>query len=524
LIKGGEKMEKMEYPWWGNTQKELAKECADFVDNSVFKAQEMAWRREFPWKLVKEVGDKGWFGAIIPKEYGGDKERYGFTGSCIIFEELSRIGAIGSTFFMTECIANIIERFGTKEQKKELLPDMAKGKSLAAVVATEPYMGNDAVMIETSAKRGENDHFIINGKKRFISVIGAANLYLVFARTSDDHDAIRNHQHISAFIVKRSAPGFRIEKFNELISFGDMYNGYLNFDNVSVPASNMLGKEGEGWKVLMGFANYERLLASVWPLGMMREAIRYATFHMRRRVQFGAPTISLPTNQFKLAEMILRFKTARLLTYYSAYLFDLGKEPIVEVAMGRLFNADEAMKLLIDATQCMGGDGVTKFYPVESFLRDAKAMQLAPTTTDIMKLVLFRIGLEEMEDCIKAPRRKIHDDLKVPFTYGFAGSQRGQAGDTDVSKEGVLKTLAENYRVNPGLHISIEDLKEEINIDDNSLISILRSLEKEDLASLYKDRKGNILLARATYTGLAKAFPFEEYQWIPEWVRKEDVF
>jgi hypothetical protein len=211
------------------------------------------------------------------------------------------------------------------------------------------------------------------------------------------------------------------------------------------------------------------------------------------------------------------------MTYYPAYLFDMGKEPIVEVAMGRLFNADEAMKLMLDATQCMGGDGVTKFYPVESFLREAKIIQLAPTTTDIMKLVLFRLGLAEMDDYIKAPRRKIHHDLKVPLTYGFVKSKE-EARVGGINEDDVLKVLVENYKVNPGLHMSKEDLKEEMGIEVAKLISILSSLEKEGLASLYRDRKGDVILARATYVGLKKAIPFEEYQWIPEWIRKEDIF
>lgn len=522
-------MKIMDYPWWREAQKELAKECMNFVDKHVYKAQEMAWRREFPWELVRKIGEKGWLGAIIPEEYGGKREEYGFTGSCIVLEELSRIGAVSLVYFMTECAAYTIEKFGREEIKKELLRDIANGKSIAAVAATEPFVGNDAVMIESSARRSEEGDYILNGRKRFISVIGAADLYLVFARTSNDPKDIKRHKHLSAFILKKgeNMHGFRIERFNELIGFDNMYNGYLNFDDVRVPASYMLGEEGEGWKVLMGFANYERLLASTWPLGMMREAIRYANFHMQRRVQFRTQTINLPTNQAKLADMILRFKLSRLSTYYSAYLFDIGKEPIVEVAMGRLFNADEAMKLILDATQCMGGDGVTKFYPVESFLRDAKIIQLAPTTTDIMKLVLFRFGLAEIEDFIKAPRRKIHENLKVPLTYGFvnsAGEELKGEEKEGINKDDVLKVLVENYKVNPGLHMSMEDLKEELGAEKEKLISLLGYLEKEGLASLYRDKKGNIVLARATYAGLKKAIPFEEYQWIPEWVREEDIF
>ncbi|MHC1636270.1 MAG: acyl-CoA dehydrogenase family protein [Candidatus Methanospirareceae archaeon] len=514
----------MSYPWWTETQKELAKQCKDFVDNSVYEAQEMVWRREFPWGLVREVAKRGWFGAIISEEYGGRKGEYGSTGSCIVLEELSRIGAVSLVYFMGECIAYTIEKFGSEELKKEFLPKIANGEIISAVAATEPYMGNDAVMTETFARK-EGDNYIINGKKRFISLIGAADLYLVFTRTSNDKEDIKQHRHLSAFIIKKNTPGFRVERFNELIGFDNMYNGYLDLEDVRVPESYMIGNEGEGWSVLMGFANFERLLASAWPLGMMREGIRYASFHMRRRVQFGAPTINLPTNQFKLAEMILRYKVARLLTYYAAYLFDLGEEPIVEVAIGRLFNADEAMKLLLDATQCMGGDGVTRFYPIEGFLREAKIMQLAPTTTDIMKLVLFRFGLAEMEDYIEAPLRKIHEDLKIPMTYAFAkGLTGGKVRKEDVKEEEVLRILAENYKVNPGLHMSKEDLKREIGIGDEKLDSMLRNLEEKGLASLYRDRKGNIALARATYEGLKKALPFEEYQWIPEWIRKEDIF
>ncbi|MHC1585764.1 MAG: acyl-CoA dehydrogenase family protein, partial [Candidatus Syntropharchaeia archaeon] len=377
------------FPWWKDSQKKLLDEVKAFVDEVIPKAQELTWRRKYPLEILKNAGRRGWLGTIIPEEYGGSLGEMGYTGSCIVMEQLARAGYIGMQYVVTMCDARILVKFGSEEQKEEFLPKMAKGEILGSLTVTEPFVGNDAAAMETIAVR-DGDEYVIDGKKRFITSAGVSDIYMLLVRTSDDPEAIKKHRHLSMFIVEKDAEGFRIERINELIGFDNIYNAYLDFDGVRVPSNRMIGEEGDGWKVLMGMANYERLLASANSLGWMIEAMRYAKFHTERRIQFGGPTIDLPTNQFKFAEMFCRFHAARLLTYHTAHLFDLGEDPAFEAAAARYFNAEEGMKLFLEASQLMGGDGVTRFYPTESFVRNGKILQLAPTTSEIMKVVLFR--------------------------------------------------------------------------------------------------------------------------------------
>lgn len=246
-----------------------------------------------------------------------------------------------------------------------------------------------------------------------------------------------------------------MEKVNELIGLNNLYNAYMDFDEVRIPVENRLGREGEGWRVMMSGLNLERTMTAAVMVGMMREALRYAIFHMERRLQFGDTIINLrlPTNQFKVANMISTYNTARLLTYYNAYLVDMGKESSVDTAIAKLFSTEAGMNLFIEAVQCMGGDGVTKFYPVERFIRDTKIIQIATGTNEIMKVIMHGMGLRQMREDLKPPRRRIHEELKVPFTvgFGFTPGKKEGAEEREVKEENILAVLAENYRVNPGL-------------------------------------------------------------------------
>jgi hypothetical protein len=208
-----------------------------------------------------------------------------------------------------------------------------------------------------------------------------------------------------------------------------------------------------------------------------------------------------------------------LLTYYTAYLFDLGKDPAVESAMGKLLGTDALVQCTLDAIQCMGGIGCTKYYPVERFLRDAKIHQITAGTNEMMKLIIFRMGLGELAEDLKMPRRVIHEELKVPMPVAKAIPPKENAGEEDI-----LEALAENYRVNPGQYMTRDDLKEMLSINDEEMDKHLTALEEKRLAMLYRGRRGDIRMVRPTYEGLAKARLPEFYRYIPPWVKKEDVF
>jgi alkylation response protein AidB-like acyl-CoA dehydrogenase len=501
------------YPWWDEKQKELAEEARKFADENLSRGEEIAWTREFPADLLKAVAERGWFGAPIPENYGGINT--GVTGCCIVAEELSRIcsalvGAYSVTMFGG--VEQLI-KFGTEEQRKRWLPQVAKGM-LGAICITEPAIGSDAAGIETTAKL-EGNEYVLNGKKRFITNAGVADIYCVYAKTSDRPEDRAKYRHLSAFIVEKGTPGFTVERINELGGWIGLPNGYLSFDDARVPVENRLGAEGDGWKVLVDGLNFERNLFAAGMLGPMREAIKYAVGHAQRRLQFGRPTIEFEVNQFKIADMFARLRTARLLTYYAAYLMDMKTEAVMEATLAKLYASEAYERLVIDAQQVMGGDGWTRFYPLETFVRDAKVNQIGAGTSEVMRMVLFRQGLRTMREELKMPHRQIHPKLGVPV------STIKPSVVSEVNEKSLLETLAEDYRVNPGLYMSKDDMKKKlVKIDDEQFDKLLTSLEAKGLVKLYRDRRGRIALAKATYKGLREAKPLEYYQWFPEWINK----
>ena len=507
------------FPWWSKTQCQLADDAKNFVDAIMPAAMKCAWKRQYPWEIMDKIKEKGWFGAMIPEEYGGHAKEWGVTGACLILEELGRTAeahrAYGTTLIgsTTQILHN-----GSEEQKRRWLPKLAKGELLGAITITEPYTGSDAAGIETTAKR-EGDIYVVNGKKRFITNAGAANLYVTYVKTDESSEARGKSRHLTALVLEKGMSGFTVERINELLGFDGIYNGFLNFENVKVPVANRLENEGDGWKVMTGGLNLERTIGAAFVLGMMREALRWAVFHLQRRIQFGQPSINITTNQAKVANMVLQLNLARLATYYTAHLFELGKDAPVEASSCKVFNSDTGIQFMIEAIQCMGGDGATRFYPVERLMRDVKIAQIAAGTSEVQRLIIFRQGLRSLAEDLKVPRRVLDEELGVPMPAGGVGPLKKVTDESDV-----LQTLAENYRVNPGLNMTLQDMVEQLDVKSEKLTEYLISLEKQGLARLHRDRKGLIDLCRATYTGLAKAHPPEYYRYIPDWVDTEDMF
>jgi len=506
------------FSWWNEKQKNLMADTKAYADESLPKGQEVFWTRKFPSDLLGQVARKGWFGAVIPEQYGGMDA--GVTGVAIVAEELSRIcSALGEAYSVS--MFGGVEQlmaFGSEDQKSKWLPRIAKGKIIGAVCITEPFVGSDAAGVETTATREDHD-YLLNGKKRFITNAGLADVYVVYAKTSEKPEDRSKYQHLTAFFVEKGAGGFSVEKINELSGWFSLPNGFLDFNEVRVPAANIIGKEGEGWKVMMAGLNFERTVYSAGMLGPIRESIRYASAYAQRRMQFNKPTVDIPTNQFKIADMLSGLYTSRLLVYHAAHLLDEHGDAMVEAATAKLFTSEMYEKLISDAIQVMGGDGWTRFYPVESYLRDAKVNQIGAGTNDIMKLVIFRGGLKALAKDLKMPPRKIHEKLGVPV------SAAGPLPKMETSQENVLKALAEDYQVNPGLFMSREDLKERLtDPDDRSLDALLATLEQESLVKLHRDTRGTITLVKATYKGLRRAGPLEDYKWYPEWLSKEFIF
>ncbi len=505
------------FPWWTEKQRRLADDAREFVDRMMPLATECCWKRRFPKEILREIGRKGWFGAMIPEQYGGHLEEWGVTGACIINEQVGRAGEVSGPFTST-MIGSIhqILHFGTEEQKERWLPPLAKGERLGAITITEPFAGSDASGIRTKA-RLEGDHYVLNGKKRFIGHSGVAETYMAYVKTSDRPEDKAKHRHLTALIVEKGTPGFHVEKVVDLVGFPGNYIGYLNFENASVPVANRLAGEGDGWRVMTSGLNAERVVSGAQWLGYMWESIRYAVYHMQRRLQFGQPTIDISANQLKIAEMLSRLVLARVITFYTAYLIDHGQEPPLESALVKLFNADSAMAVAVEAIQCMGGDGLTKYYPVERIMRDAKIAQIVAGTQEINKLVIFRQAMALLEDDLKVPYFKVHEELKVPMPTN-------EDPPREHGREGILRILAENYRVHPGLHLGRKELLARLEMTEKEMDKGLLALEEEGLVDLYRDKRGVIALAKASYEGLARVHPPEYYGYIPDWVDADDMF
>lgn len=506
------------FSWWSDKQRIVMEEAKAFADQSLPRGEEIFWTKEFPHELLKEVARKGWFGVVIPTEYGGTG--IGVTGVSIVTEELSRVCSALSEAYAVSMFGGVEQllTFGTEEQKRKWLPRIAKGEVIGAVCITEPFVGSDAAGIETTAKR-DGDSYVLNGKKRFITNAGLADVYVVYAKTSEKPEDKAKYQHLTAFLVEKKTPGFSVEKINELSGWFGLPNGFLDFNNVRVPAGNCLGPEGAGWKVMMAGLNFERVVFSAGMLGPMRESIRHAVAYTQRRMQFDKPTIDIPSNQSKVAEMLSGLYTSRLLVYHAAHLLDQHKEAMVEAATAKMFTSDTFEKLISNAVQVMGGDGWTRFYPVESYLRDAKVNQIGAGTNEIMRLVIFRGGLKAMGKELKMPRRRIHGKLGVPV------STVEPLPRMEPSEDSVIRVLAEDYMVNPGLYMAREDMKERLTeTSDEKFDEILKNLETKGLAKLYRDQRKTIALAKATYDGLRAAGPLEKYKWFPDWLSKELIF
>jgi len=503
------------YPWWTDEQKKFADEINTFVNEAITEDIRTRWTRQFPWEMFKKAGERVYTGAGIPKEYGG--LGLGATGACIAAEAFGRMPGPGRVFVgnMLGGLRQIIE-FGTEEQKKRFLPRIAKGE-LGSIVITEPFAGTDAAAIETKAKK-DGDGYILNGKKRYIVSAGLATRHMVYARTSNDPEDIKNYRHLTAFIVEKGTPGLSVEKINEVIGFKNIQNGVLNFDNVAVPIENRIGQEGDGWRVMTAGLNFERTLISALVSGWIGELLRNTVPYTQRRVQFGRPTIDIPTNQLKIADLIIKFKIARLMAYYTAYLWDLGVDITIESNAAKVFNCESAMQLSIDAIQVVGGDAVTHFYPFEEIMSVAKVENIAGGTMEACRLVIFRAALRQMAEEFKMPRRVIDPVIGVPIPVSDKIKKKNE-----INEEELLTVLAEDYRVNPGLFMGRADIKEFFDVDDATLDEMLISLENKGFVKLYRSKKG-IELAKATYEGLNKAHPLEYYRWFPSWVDESRIF
>ncbi|TYS69612.1 acyl-CoA dehydrogenase [Sutcliffiella horikoshii] len=365
----------------------IRKMVRDFAKNEVEPtAAERDEEERFDMEIFKKMADLGLTGIPFPEEYGGIGSDY--LAYCIAVEELSRVCAsTGVTLSAHTSLASWpIYKYGTEEQKQKYLVPLAQGTSIGGYGLTEPGSGSDAGGMRTTAKL-DGDHYVLNGSKIFITNGGIADIYVVFAV----RDPSSKHKGTSAFIVEADFPGFSVGKKEQKLGIRSSPTTEIIFEDCRVPVENMLGAEGEGFKVAMTTLDGGRNGIAAQAVGIAQGALDAAVAYAKERVQFGKPIAAQQGVSFKLADMATTVEASRLLTYQAAWRESEGLSYGLESAMSKLFAGDTAMKVTTEAVQVFGGYGYTKDYPVERYMRDAKITQIYEGTQEIQRLVISRM-------------------------------------------------------------------------------------------------------------------------------------
>ncbi|MGM0837116.1 MAG: acyl-CoA dehydrogenase [Bacillota bacterium] len=364
-------------------QEMVRKMVRDFAETEIAPFVEKMEDGAFPREILKKMADLGLMGMTIPEEYGG--AGMDFPSYIIAINELSRVSATVGVILSvhTSVGTNPILYFGTEEQKQKYVTKLASGEYLGAFALTEPSAGSDAGSLKTRAVK-KDDHYVLNGAKVFITNGGEADTYIVFAST----DSELGTNGISAFIVEKDTPGFIIGKDEHKMGLYGSKTVQLTFEDAKVPAENLLGQEGEGFKIAMANLDVGRIGIAAQSLGIAEAALQHATAYAKEREQFGKPIALQQGVGFKLADMATAVEGAKLLTYRAANLRALGKPCGKEASMAKLFASQTAMNVAIEAVQVYGGYGYTKDYPVERFFRDAKVCEIYEGTSEIQRLVI----------------------------------------------------------------------------------------------------------------------------------------
>ncbi len=385
--------------WGGKTmdfqlteeQEMLRKMVRDFAENEVGPtAAERDEEERFDRVIFEKMAELGLTGIPWPEEYGGINADY--VSYCIAVEELSRVCAsTGVTLSAHLSLASWpIYTYGNEEQKKNFLYRLASGEALGAYALSEPGAGSDVVSMKTIARK-DNDDYILNGNKVWITNGGVADIYIVFAKT----DTNANHKGITAFIVEKGTEGFTFGKKEKKLGIRSSPTTELIFENCRIPKENRLGEEGEGFKIAMTTLDGGRNGIAAQALGIAQGALDAAVDYAKEREQFGKPIAHNQGISFKLADMATEVEASRLLTYQAAYLESEGLPYSKASAMSKLYAGDTAMRVTVEAVQVFGGYGYTKDYPVERFMRDAKITQIYEGTNEVQRLVIGRLLTKE---------------------------------------------------------------------------------------------------------------------------------
>jgi alkylation response protein AidB-like acyl-CoA dehydrogenase len=384
----------------------LRQTIRDFMEKEVAPVIEEHEREHtFPVEVVKRLGEMGWLGIPIPEDEGGagmDTLAY-----AIAIEEIGRVwGSLGLIVAAhTSLGCGPLHLAGTKEQKDRYLVPMASGEVIGAYGLTEPGAGSDAGGTRTTARwegegggdfePGASGEWVIDGGKRFITNAGQAGTYIITARTGSKDDG---NAEITAFILPADTPGFRVVRIEDKLGLHASATGELAFDRCRIPADNLLGERGDGFRTFLKILDGGRISIGALAVGIAQGAYDASIPYAQTRQQFGKPIGSFQGVAFMIADMAVKIDAARLLTYRAAWLKDCGKPYTTEAAMAKLFASEVARDVTNDAIQVHGGYGYITEYHVERYLRDAKLTEIGEGTSQIQRMVIARnlLGVRAM--------------------------------------------------------------------------------------------------------------------------------
>ncbi|HUV59477.1 MAG TPA: acyl-CoA dehydrogenase family protein [Desulfatiglandales bacterium] len=349
-------------------------------------ADEVDDKGEFPMELYKKAGELGLLGSFIPEKYGGGG--MGFMSRAIIDEEISRVLAGFGVSVQSSSLygGNNLMHLGTEEQKEKYLPGIASGDIIACWALTEPDVGSDAFGIKTNAVK-DGDYYIINGSKTFITNAPVADMFIVIVKTSKEERSLTG---ATAFILERGMKGLSTSQPLKKLGVKSSPTGEITFEDVRVHKSQILGKEGEGFKGMLEHLDIERILTAALYYGLAQACLEDSIAYANQRVQFNSPISKFQLVKEKIANMITGIELARTYTYKGIWMAEQGKNITLEASIAKYFSSEVAMQSALDAVQIFGGYGLIKEYPVERYLRDAKLFTIGGGTSEIQKLVLAR--------------------------------------------------------------------------------------------------------------------------------------
>ena len=365
-------------------QKMIRNMVREFAEKEIAPiAAEIDKTEEYPIKTLEKMAKLGLLGVIIPSEYGGaglDTISYA-TVIEEIYRKCASTGVITSVH--NSLVAWPINKYGTEEQKKKYLPILAKGQKIGAFAATEPNAGSDLGAMQTKAELKGNK-YIINGDKTFITSGPKAGVVIVFAVT----DKAAGSKGISTFIVENDMKGYKVGSIFEKLGIHASQTSELIFEDMEVPKENLLGKEGDGFKIALSTLDGGRIGIAAQAVGIAQAALDESIEYAQQRQQFGRPLAKFQAIQWMIADMATQIDAARFLVYKAGYTKDQGQRFSKEAAMAKLYAAETAMDSVIKAVQIHGGYGYTKEYTVERLFRDAKITEIYEGTSEVQRMVI----------------------------------------------------------------------------------------------------------------------------------------